>query len=356
MNTLGRLKATLLLLIVALSLALPTTAIAQDTDRRAGDDVCGEFKITITPQDNGDLIIKYEFNNYTAGIDYPAGVPYTVGAAERNFEVIEGEWGSSNGVVVDVKNNGNSQVELQLDHTIQAGENWSMWFSIRQHRMAYDQGDQGISLEFKNPYWPGGENDFFYAENFSVIWNYGDKIPTKFEPMPTSNIDGVAEYRWENVRLNSQFAAMMVWFPREAMPNLDAANVVPESEVYSGGGDPVPATPSSDSSELSLGELCCWGIVILLILLAVGYIIWALVRMSDGSPREHYGGSISRPSIDPVVYLGEVAENVSDILDDVTSCASCARSGGGGGGGGGGGRSCACACAGCACACAGGGR
>lgn len=340
--------------IVASLLGIPQNKVAA---QNAGDDIAGEFRITITPESTGNLQIRYDFINYCAGIDYPDG-PYTVGIPKKEFEVLEdsGMYGSSNGLITKVKpriDSDGSKAALTLSHRPQKGECWDMFFTVRQSKMAYDNGDKGISVQFLNPYWKD-ENDFFYAKKFNIVWNLKGLNPTKFEPNPNTKTDENAIYTWENVRLNSQFANIMIWFPKEAFPELKAANVSTDAPFKSGGvkpAQPVQNTQPTESSQISLSQLICYCLIAILVILLILYVFWVISRLADGTPSTgHYHGSSSTVSVDPTIFLGEVAEALGDAITSVDV------SGGGGGKGGGGGTGCACACAGCACACAGGGR
>lgn len=340
-------KSIITRIFLTLTLLTILTPVGIASAQKSDDDIAGEFKITITPEDTGYMIIKYEFLKYCAGIDYPDG-PYRTGVPRRNFEVLD--WGSSTGVVTEAKpliSGSEFQVALTLGHKPKKGECWDMFFSIRQKEMAYDFGEEGISMQFLNPYWKDDE-DFFFAKKFTVIWNYGDKDPTKFDPEPDSNQNGEATYTWENVRLNKQFAVQTIWFPRDAFPNLDAANVRDKSEVFTGGGVPA-ATTDTQTEDLPWVQLCCACLFILFVILLIWYIFWASDRVSRRRRTTWHGTSTSSTSINPAIFLSEAAETVANSLPDVEGGSY--KSGGGGGGGG-----CACACAGCACACAGGGR
>lgn len=311
-------RLLILALVMSLILTVAPVALAQTPP-----DVIKEYVVSIEPQTDGALKMKYDFN-YCATTDFPANSGYLeVGVPNSNFSLTDygpKDWVTS----AAAKNGSTSQVHLDFAHVPKAGECFSFSFAILQKGMAYPSGT-GVSFVF-TPGW----FDFAKIEKLSVRWQLPKDISLVkgFDPAPKTQAGGLAVWEAENLAPNQKFT-VKITVDKTVFPQLVVQPTqAPATSGGEGGGSIDPAL------------LCLIVIIVVVVVLAIA---WAAYSLDSGS-----GGSYSSGG-----YIG----GYSSSSHSSSGSSSSGRSGGGSGSFGGRGSSCACvsSCA-CACACAGGGR
>lgn len=320
MRTMKLMKVVIRLVLVLLSVMLfvpvPVTVAAGPPD------TINLYQVTVTPEQDGSLVMKYEFD-YLATTDFPQDSAFLeVGVPNKDFTLTE--FGPKPFVKkAFTQTSGVSQVRLEFDHLPRKGENFKLNFSIKQGSMAYALGDN-VTFTFI-PGW------FSFAEIklLRIVW----KLPTdasligKLSPPPTKQSEGQAIWETTNLAPNAKFP-VTIYVAKKAFDSLKAI----EAPLQPTPGNP----PSSSSGSIQWGEILFWAFVIVLVLIIV---IALLAAIGGGGG---YSGSIGGHTGGSSIF-GDVASGIADTV----------FGGGGGGFSGGGGGSSGCACA---CACAGGGR
>lgn len=324
----------LLALLIAIAALPPAPVLAQQPD------VISQYSVHVAPQDDGTLLLGYQFSGYCATTDFPSDKPYLqVGVPNRNFQLLD--WGpkaapnSQTKVWVtsaDSLKGVNSQVQLNFNKQPLAGECWDLNFTIRQSQMAYAQGTDEVGFQF-TPGW----FDFARINSLTITWDLpGDQsLVHKTDPSPTRGPDQ-AIWRDSSLAPNEKYT-VTITYAKSAFPNLTAPSESPGSQ------------PSSSEGGDNSGFLCTVIVVILFVIILV-----RIIRnlQSDGDYGRGYSGGLFGGS--GGFWGGFLGSNGGRPHGG--GGGSSGRSGGGGGGFAGRGFSCACASCACACACAGGGR
>ncbi|MDD4937565.1 MAG: hypothetical protein PHX34_00885 [Candidatus Shapirobacteria bacterium] len=265
-------------------------------------DIIHELTITIDPQSDGSLLIKYDFD-YEATTDFTNDIPYVeIGVANQNFDLIS--YGPTE-MFSDVKaiKESNSLVHLGFSRLPKKGERFQFTFTVRQRSMAY-KSDEDISFKFR-PGW------FEYAtiSELKVIVNLENIKVIEISPDPTSKDDQQAVFITEKMETSAKANTITITANKDSYPQLQTEEIVDE--------------PNYDDST---------GMIVLIVFaVIIGlFLIFGLICLIvGGGDGDGYGGG---------GFIGGFGGGSG-------------RSGGGGGSFSGSGFSCACACA-----CAGGGR
>ncbi len=313
MRTIKRMFVLVLVLAASALFAPVNTVIAAGPP-----DTINSYVVTVTPQSDGTLIMKYEFD-YTAVTDFPSGGAYLeVGVPNKDF-TIQKDFGPTPFVkTAFAKTSGGSWVRLEFDHLPKAGENFKLNFTIRQASMAYSLGDDATFM------FTPGWFDFAQITLLRIVWT----VPTdaslisKLSPPPVKQSEGQVVWEATNLAPNAKFP-VTIYVAKKAFDNLKAIEAPPP---------PAPGTDSGGGT--SIGEVLFWLFVIVIVIIVVLFLLYGLSELGGGGGYSGgiggYGGG------------GGGGGGGGSIFG-----------GGGGGFSGGGGGSSGCACA---CACAGGGR
>lgn len=324
----------ILAMVMSLILTIAPAALAQTPP-----DVIKEYVISIEPQADGALKMKYDFN-YCATTDFPANSGYLeVGVPNSNFSLTDygpKDWVTS----AAAKNGSTSQVHLDFAHVPKAGECFSFSFTILQQAMAYPS-DTGVSFVF-TPGW----FDFAKIEKLSIRWQLPKDISQVkgFDPAPKTQDDGLAVWEAENLAPNQKFT-VKITIDKTVFPQL----AVQPTQA--------PATSGGEGSGSIDPALLCLGVVLVVaVFLVVAWLVYS-PSISDNkkgdddyTPGTYIGGHHSTPRYDPP------SPRYSPSPTPRYTPPPPSRSGGDSGSFGGRGGSCACVSCACACACAGGGR
>lgn len=270
-------------------------------------DKINSYVVSVTPQPDGTLQMRYEFD-YLATTDFPKDIQYLeVGVPNTNFKILEcgpKEWVTGAKAITS----GKSQVHLDFARLPKAGDKFQFYFVINQGNMAYPAGED-ISFKFV-PGW----FDFAEIEELRVSWVLpsDNSLVKKLDPPPA-------------IRDGNQ----VVWVTKKMVPNQKAD---PITLIYVKSAFPgLKEVKQGESS----GGIPTRVIVLIVVIVVIIVFVVIFVVCDDG-----YGGG---------GYAGGYHSGGGG--------GGGGRGGGGGGGFSGRGSSCACvsSCA-CACACAGGGR
>lgn len=300
----------LILIIILLTfVSMPVTAATPP-------DIIHQMTVTITPQSNGSLNIKYELD-YEATTDFPTDIQYLeVGVPNSDFTLLGYGHGPSSLISNGHENkNGTSQVHLDFISLPKAGDRFSLDFTILQRSMVYDAGDN-VSFQFR-PGW----FDFAVIDEMRVIVDTKDLINSQLDPV-SDEMDGKqAIWITRSMDVNEKAGLVTVTCGRDSFPNMSN-----EIVKY----DPSEGSYSSGESYQSQGPGINVGGILTFVFTGIIVVLSIIGRSGRGSYYAgRYGGG----------YRGGFFGGHSTFH------------GGGGIGGGGGGHGCACACA-----CAGGGR
>lgn len=314
------------ILVFRLALALVLLVVLKPLTAHAADpDVIKNYVVTVTPQTDGTLNMKYDFD-YCATTDFPGNAIYLeVGVPNKKFELTE--WGPKDWVTnAYTKTSGGSWVHLDFVHQPVAGECFTFNFTIHQSAMAHVSGDD-VTFQFI-PGW----FDFARIDKLTIVWAMpSDATLVKtLDPQSARSENGQAIWEALNLAPNQKFTVNLV-IAKTAYPDLKTEDIVEEEPVPINGGAGV-------------------GIVTICLIIGVIIVVLALILwLSDSAGG---GGGFSDGG-----YIGGYSGGSGSTHGDSGGGGSSGRNSGGGGNFGGRGSSCACvsSCA-CACACAGGGR
>jgi hypothetical protein len=270
-------------------------------------DIIHSYTITIDPQTDGSLLIKYELD-YEATTDFPSDIQYLqIGVPNTDFEVVDF---APKDFIVQAKEikAGTSQVQLDFYKLPLKGDRFTISFTIKQRSMAYSTDDGNICFQFI-PGW----FDFAEITELREIINLENLNVVSTDP-ETSIESGKMVFVVNNMEANEKAPAITVIATKDSYPNLNEDDLVTKNQATGG---------------IGIG-----GAILIIILVVV--VIMIIAAAASGGGDGGYGGG---------GYFGGYGGSSSG------------RSGGGDGGFSGRGSSCACvsSCA-CACACAGGGR
>lgn len=293
---------------------LPTTTVSA-----SAPDVVNEYKVTVTPQLDGTLNLRYDFN-YCAVTDFPSADFY-IGMPNSHFTITAagGEKGGDTGWVTGFRQSG-VKAYVDFKEPPRANDCFTFYYEIHQEKMAYPVGDAGEEISFQyQPSW----FDFATITRLEIRWQLpGDTtLIHSITPEPQREGDW-AIWVYTSMAVNAKTDMLELVFAKAAFPDFNEAT----------------ASAESGTSESFLGYPALFWIVIavVVIIIITNAVILSWLE-DDGGYSGGGGGGGSWTS------LGGGG----------------GRSSGGGGGGWGGssGRSSSCACvSSCACACAGGGR
>jgi len=244
----------LILLILVISLLVPgLTASAQS------DDVIGDYLVDITPQSDGTLIIKYQFENYCASTDFPVGDDYLeVGVPNRNFEILE--YGPSNWIKsVNPMTSGGSWVHLEfLGHPV-TGDCFDFYFVIKQSAMAYPSGEN-VTLEFSQ-----GTFSFAEISHLQITWHLPSDpaLIVSLSPQPEVVDNNTAVWNATNLAPDEEYGISVI-FAKAAFPDLQVAQP-PQIEAPS-------STDGGSSSGAGFLIFIICVVVVIIVILVVTYI------------------------------------------------------------------------------------
>lgn len=329
----GRLLWLLLAILFLTILILPVGTALADIP----PDVIGEYIITVNPQPDGSLEMKYELNNYCPTTDFTNDIPYfEVGVPNTHFTLIDFV---KNELVANAEPrlSGGSFVRITFTRLPRQGECFNAGFTIRQERMAYPLGEEDVSFQF-TPGW------FSYAivKRLTVKWVLPEaSLVRELDPTPTSQDGNLAIWQVENLKQNQKFTISKIIVAKSAYPDLRQQTV----------------QSTSDSGDMGAAGLI---LIIIVIIIAVILIVlfWVWLTTDDYGGGYSGGGGSSRGS----TYTGGgwhgegSTPSRSSSRSSTSGGGRSSRSSGGSGDFSGRGSSCACVSCACACACAGGGR
>lgn len=300
-------------------LALLLSFVPTGSVLAAAPDVVGLYKVTIQPQPDGTLQMRYEFTNYCATTDFPSADFY-VGMPNSHFSITAagGDLSGDTGWVTRFSQSG-VKAYVNFRDTPRSGQCFNFWYEFHQERMAYLNGEN-VSFQYQ-PSW----FDFATITRLEIWWKLPDQsLVQSLTPEPTKQ-EGWAIWTYDNMGVNAKTDMLNLLFTKAAFPNL-AADTPDQSQ-----------SPTSGSPEggFLLGLSCLtWIIIIIVIVLVVMLLAWVIEEGGGGGGYSGGGGGWSS--------LGGGGSSHGSS---------------GGGWGGSSGHSSGCAgCAGCACACVGGGR
>lgn len=287
-------------------------------------DILGSYSISITPQSDGTLLMKYSLQDYCVKIDvWPSDQPYLqVGVPNDGFSVVKGSV-SADGIKVtqaeEITDSGDFvQLDFDSGHLPKKGDCFNLGFSIIQGQMAYsDSTNNQTTFKFI----AGGWDFPITVKTLTITWALPTptsllKVATP-KPMSTSADGKNMVWTWNSPAMASDhkfddYSVGLAYDPT-AFQLSDTAKTTNSSGNGGSGGS---------------------GIIILIVVIVVIVLVVVVVAVMASDGDGYGGGGIG-------IFGGGGGGG---------------HSGGGGLGGGGGGYSCACAGCACACACAGGGR
>jgi len=290
-------------------------------------DIINNYTITIDPQTDGSLLMKYEFN-YEATTDFPSNIQYLeIGVANSDFEIVSY---NPHGFITGAKANksGTSQVHLDFAKLPIKGDKFQFDFVIKQKNMLYKADEENIGFKFI-PGW----FDFAEIKELKVIINPKSLTVTKTDPEPIIKDANQMIWITKNMGPNEKAKAVTFICSNESYPELQKDTLNDKDPNEENGG--------------------AFGLILIIIIVIIVVIFIFTLILGSG---DSYGdGGYSGGGYSGGFFGGSSLGGGTSSSGGGSS--SSGRSSGGGGSFGGGGSSCACvsSCA-CACACAGGGR
>jgi hypothetical protein len=325
-------RKVLFTIVLLLLFILPSSALAQGPP-----DVIHEYLVTIEPQLNGDLNMRYDFD-YCASTDFPANSAYLdISMANRNFKILDygpRDW------VTDADENG-GVAHLEFASLPKAGDCFKFWFTVNQQEMANPKGEE-VSFQF----WPGM---FTFAEtkHLVVAWKM-PADPTSILFKNTEPVETNGYMVWETSNLAPEKSLTIeLLYTKAAFPELKQAATA--SNNSSNNGDSQPANSSGGGIKFSLLSCLC----MIMVFLVICYFIYTWNRSSSDNDDSDYGtGSWIGTSPTATTNAPRRPRPTYSAPSCVSTPSRPKRRTGGGGSRSGRTTSCACVSS-CACACAG---
>ena len=276
-----------LLLVVACGLS-PAMA---DT----GTYVISDYRVTLTPQTDGQTKIAYHQQWKVTG----GHIPWiTVGTANDAFAIDQQSVGG-NARSVRPHNAGNwSGVRIDLDADYQPGQTFEVKFALIQQGLFFEQGDNRYGFSFT----PGWYDQAVTGKLTVTLHFFDDLWDVRIRPKP--HVREARHLVWRRVDLRPGGRLdLLLSFPHKLFPKAIQS---------------VATTSGQPHNVSGVHWIIGFGVVVLI--LYVGALV--LSSMAKGASKYHGGGRVR--------YGGHVGHSVGHI----PTCA------------------CACACVACACACA----
>jgi hypothetical protein len=235
----NRYVRSLLLLCLVIWMLPMQSVLAQDPP-----DVVNTWTITITPNQDGTVIVKYDIE-YTAKTKFPDASFYL------DAPVLSYTLSNAGGSIASSYNPDGYHMRINFSHIPTPEEHFSMFWEYTASGLANETQDGNVGYEFKTT-----AMDFAVIENLVIIW----KIPDGNESLVTytsngaSTADGSVVWKFANLDRNAT-AAVQIAFAKSAFPGF-----TPEKPIVPS-GQTVPQAGGSGG----------WGLlgVILIILLAI---------------------------------------------------------------------------------------
>ncbi len=215
-------------------------------------DVITHYTTTVTPQEDGTLIIKFHLE-WKVLVDTTEG-PLTwvkIGIPNEHADEITAQSASIRSIRY-IRDNGN-YVRIDLDREYNAGETVTMEFQLHQSSMYFlNKRDQTINFSF-TPGW----FDKIEVMDISILWEKNGSVK--------SNAQGTQDtyYWWKSALKPGEKLTASVIYP------MDAMKVAPVEE--------------EEESEFPL-------VAAILIAIGVAFLFYWLARLSGGSYRGGFGG------------------------------------------------------------------
>lgn len=277
-------------------------------------DTIGHYRVSIEPQSDGTLNMRYEFWNYCAVTDFPSA-DFFIGLPNRSFTITGagGDIGGTNWV----KGTRQDGVKAYVDFASlpKAGQCFNFWYEIHQEKMAYLDGDS-VMFNYQ-PSW----FDFATITKLEIRWKLPDDSSQVQSLKPeAAKQAGWAIWTYKNMNVDQKTDMLELFYLKTAFPDLPS--------------DTPDRSEAPEEENAGFLGLSCWTWLIILVVLFFIIMLIAWWIEEGGGGGGYYGGGKG------------FFEYVADALESS-----------GGGWGGSTGHSSGCAgCASCACACAGGGR
>lgn len=320
---------TLILVCLILITTIPVSAATPP-------DVIHNYTVTITPQSDGTLNMRYDFS-YCATTDFPGAAYLDIGVANRHFSLTD--YGPKDWIIKTTEyKSGKSQVHLEFAKLPLAGDCFDFWFTINQQAMANVKGEE-VSFEFFPGYF-----DFAEIKNLTIIWVVPEDTSAIHYLNPENEVvNGKITWTAQNLAPNQKFTVELL-LAKSVFPDLS-----PDQAI----SDPTPSKLNADILFIIIV------VVIGAAVLTIAIIWWSTdTTVNDDYKPGRYIGNPTYKNIHTTPRPSYRPPSISRPLSPrPSSPRPSRRTTGYGGSRSGRGSSCACvsSCA-CACACAGGGR